>query len=1327
MISHLTPRPSLCVLLALLLAPVRQSQAVDYTHGSMVAVPVKDARAPLIDGDLTDWDLTAQEPVYISAQTAEKMNAEWAVMYDRDALYLSARVTMPGRAYHNPANIQDGFWWGDCLQVRMSSDPALPNPLDRARDEASNRVAALSFWQNSETGEDFVNVAIGTKLHLGKTFNPPGSKTVIKVNGSSGYVMESRIPWSALNVPGGGNPFKPGESAAFLAETLWIGGDPARVAMCYTKNVGTFGFSSPQAWGRLVFAAAAPDQRLRPTLAAMVAEAKAAMATGAATAGVAIDLTVPADNLKVSINILGSNGGVIREVMGGEAHPKGPLTVRWDGRDAFGNPLKPGAYRWGAYFHQGLKAEFQGSVGSSGNPSYNTLDGKGGWGGDHTNPVGAAADAGSLYLLWPVSEAGKTLVKTDLDGNVLWRKNPFVGGGFGPFYAVAAADKYVFLIRGDQAGSYLVRLDSATGALLTWAPGGASEILVGGGQAPVVPEESTPALVAFGAGGKEAPVPPGFVRAPDCAGLAAHGGKVYVSSYSLGKIFIVDGETARPLGELPCPGVRGLACDTAGNLLAVSWLPAKSQVLGFAAGAGAAVPVITSGLEMPWQLATAADGRILVSDLGKSQQVKVFDRGGHPVKALGERGGRPWQGRYHPDQKAFLVPSGIALDARGDLIVVESSPPKAISRIRIADGEILNRWYGPGVYWNSTWPMPDDPRHVFYSLNEAVGRGRVAGVDLPGVPDACWQPDRAGFPQVKLESGIPQPETLLASNRRLYLVRDTMEHAVMVFEPDETLRPLATWTSRRDPRTQRNSLDVWIDANGDGQIQKNEESVLAKLADGSPLPQVAERTASMHMAANGDLYFATQDNCILKIPAAGFGSNGLVRWNVAGAKLAVPAVMPGIARMNTTYREGILGTRLDQAGNIYTVFNTKLAGTGGPDDFATPADAARMLEGTGHTARFNVTKFAKFSPQGNLLWMAGRKATAGAQPGEIYHFWNIAGLVNDAYVAGASEWGVISFYTQDGFFIDTIMNNPGVVAAPGPYTFSGETSGGQVAYFPKTGEVWAYTSGMAYTVEGFRNGKVVGEARAAGSVKLDQVYARADAAVAAAPLAIVPIKGRPMAEPRAWTDVPVSVVLKNGQPLASVQLGYDSQFLYARMEVTDGTPLENGATIDELATVFKHGDSAGLVLGPARTSADPGAGDVRLMAVRVGGLPKLVAMKAVATGNKKPFEYSTPAGGRRTFEFVGEVPGALIDLQSNGTGYVATFAVPRGFLEFPLEPGAALRGDVEIRSSGGGQRGLQTVARNYLFTPQKVETSMVDDTPTEARMYPAYWGKVEVK
>lgn len=119
------------------------------------------------------------------------------------------------------------------------------------------------------------------------------------------------------------------------------------------------------------------------------------------------------------------------------------------------------------------------------------------------------------------------------------------------------------------------------------------------------------------------------------------------------------------------------------------------------------------------------------------------------------------------------------------------------------------------------------------------------------------------------------------------------------------------------------------------------------------------------------------------------------------------------------------------------------------------------------------------------------------------------------------------------------------------------------------------------------------------------------------------------------------------------------------------------------------------------------------MAARINGQPTLIAMKAVASGEKRPQDYSTPAGGSAHFDFVGEVPDSRLQLlpHAHGRGYSATFAVPRAFIEFDWQPG----------------RGLQATERRYLFTPRVSSTTMADDVPTEARLYPHYWGKVEVK
>ncbi|MFH1497329.1 MAG: FlgD immunoglobulin-like domain containing protein, partial [Verrucomicrobiota bacterium] len=912
--SFRQPRFSVPVLL--LLACTRLS-GIDFTEGVLTALPVRDGKPPAIDGALGDWDLSAQEPVYISAQTAAHMNAEWAFMYDDDAFYVSARVAMPMRPYRNPSGPQDAFWSHDLIQMRLVADPAQAYPLNAQRDAQNDRVAHLSFWQNSDTGGSYLQITRGTKLNLGKVLNPPGSEVAFGHDTTAGFtVIEAKIPWSALNVPGGKNPFKPGDKTAAVIETLWIGGDSSRVAAGFRQDPGSFAFLNPHTWGQLQFAEKSPGKRIRPTLKSILAglEQSKRREPGSSV-GVPISFDVPEDDLKASVNILGANGEVLRELVGGETFAKGRQTVKWDGRDAWGRSLPPGNYTWGAYLHRGLKAEFVGSVGTAGTPPFPTADGRGGWGGDHSNPVACAADASGIYLLWPVSEAGKALVKIDQDGRVVWRQNPFVGGGFGPFFSVATDGRHVYLTRGTTE-VFLVRLDAETGALLTWGEGGPSEFPLYKSNLKSLPSAVAPVEVHDSRIHMQ--LDPGHVIHPDPVGMAVHEGRIYVSHYSQDKILVVDAATGKQLGELSCPGPRGLAVDHNGLLYAASYKPdVAAQVMRFDPKSAQPTVMISRGLEAPYGIAVAADGRIYVSDTGASQQIKLFSADGKPQKAIGTKGGRPWQGRYDPD--AFLNPAGLTLDKDGALIVAESSPPKVFSRFSASGDKLMDRWFGPGVYWNSTWPMPEDPTHVFYLLNEAIGRARISGPETPGIPDAYWDPARAGFPQVgNIEKNFPTPTTLRADNGKLYLVGDIGRHAIFLFEND-VVRPVATWlpisANNPDASGKGPGLDVWVDANADGLVQPNEKSILTKMPDGSALGSFAEMVGSMRMEPNGDLFFVTHQNRVLKVPAKGFDRRGQISWDIARISWAIPEVLPGAKSMPTSWRMGILGVDRDSAGN----------------------------------------------------------------------------------------------------------------------------------------------------------------------------------------------------------------------------------------------------------------------------------------------------------------------------------------------------------------------------------------------------------------------------
>jgi len=1282
--------------------------AMDLTNGVMSAVPVKGGQAPTIDGDLKDFDLSATEPMWISPQTIGTLRANVALMYDEDALYLGAQVSLPNRPLRNPNNPTDAFWNGDVLELRLAADPSLPAPLNGQVN--SDRVAHLTMWKNSDTGADFLNITYGVNLEKGSKVNPAGSQIVIKTHGEEYYTIEARMPWSAFNVPGGKNPFAAGQKMTAVLSPHW--GGETQVAALYRSNPGMFAFMQPQTWGQVEFS---PTGNLKPrheTLAQLVARFAAESKKKPVAVGVPLIVNVPAA-MKVSVNIFGPKGEVVRELMGGEMQPKGKLTLRWDGKDQWGKGVKPGSYRWGAYFSKGLKAQYVGGVGKSGSPYYETEDGKGGWGADHSPPLDVAADASGLYFLWPVSEAGRAVVKTDYAGKVLWRKTPFIGGGFGPTYAIASDGRYIYAIH-ETDNIYLYRMDAATGQLTPY--GESATVLIGKGNSIAVPRDSTPVLNNFN-------------NQPESVGIAASTREIFVPIYSQNIIRVLDPATGAMVREISCPSPRGLSLDARGDLYAVSYAAGKSQIVKFSGAKGAAQVVVQSDLDAPWDVAAGSDGRIFVSDMGKSQQVKAFDANGKLLQSIGKSGGRAWQGTY--DNKAFLHPAGLALDTRGGLLVAESSIPKVFSRLDAKTGAVQKQWFGSPSYWASTWPSVDNPRVVF-----APTHGGIAQFTLPEVgdqdrPDAYWALNEAGYANVSnFETNMPQPEWVKAKNGHDYLVSDGNQHTITLKEGDK-LRPIAQFRGVRagsdENKTGPNFIEVWIDQNGDGQITAAEITRLDTV-QGKPIPMIGDLTDSMHMEPNGDLYFMTQGNSILKVPGGTQDKNGALRWNTAAAHYAVPSVLPSKPNgIETTWRHGLHGARIDSKGDLYNIFNTTVGGSGAPFEYATPEMATRMKEGMGHTSTFNVVKFAKFNPKGELLWMAGRKATAAANAGEMFHFWNMAGLVNDKYIAGASEWGQIYFYTSDGFFVDALMENPGLNPAPGPANFGGETSGGRVQYFPKQDELWAYSTGKAFQVAGFKGGKVVGEQRASGTVNLDRVYeaAATTAHAAAPPLQIVPLTGDVFADANVWNVAPVSTLSRDGSTLATTQIGYNAQFLYGRIRVNDASPLQNAA--DTITTAFKGGDTAGFVLGPIGKRQQPGAGDVRFMVAQIGGKARLIAMKAIANGQKRPESYITPAAGEARFEFVGEVPGGRAVLIPDATGYTAIFAVPRSFLEFDLAAGGVLQGDIEVRLSGNGPRGVQVTSRNYLFTPSTTATTMTDDVPTEARLYPEGWGKVEIK
>jgi hypothetical protein len=180
------------------------AQATDLSNGLMLAVPAPKG-PPALDGSDVGWDLSGAEPVWMSTQLARQLHASLALNYDADALYVYARVSLPDRKVANPNGPTEQFWSGNCIELRVCSDPARTAPLNMQNPaDRTNRVCHITFWKDSRSGTGHINILYGG-LHgggLGKVADPAGSKTAV-TEGENQYLLQARLPWSALNVPGG--------------------------------------------------------------------------------------------------------------------------------------------------------------------------------------------------------------------------------------------------------------------------------------------------------------------------------------------------------------------------------------------------------------------------------------------------------------------------------------------------------------------------------------------------------------------------------------------------------------------------------------------------------------------------------------------------------------------------------------------------------------------------------------------------------------------------------------------------------------------------------------------------------------------------------------------------------------------------------------------------------------------------------------------------------------------------------------------------------------------------------------------------------------------
>jgi hypothetical protein len=152
---------------------------------------------PVIDGQFDDWgsqsSSTVDTEVFPTTTTAEGFSADWAGSWDREALYLHARVTDPSLRPVDESQPSQ-FFKGDSISFEFGPDP-----------EGLSTDAGLRNGQDlhvmiglTESGaRAAINPAVKGVFTAGD-FAPEITAAAARFDG--GYEIEARVPWSALGV-----------------------------------------------------------------------------------------------------------------------------------------------------------------------------------------------------------------------------------------------------------------------------------------------------------------------------------------------------------------------------------------------------------------------------------------------------------------------------------------------------------------------------------------------------------------------------------------------------------------------------------------------------------------------------------------------------------------------------------------------------------------------------------------------------------------------------------------------------------------------------------------------------------------------------------------------------------------------------------------------------------------------------------------------------------------------------------------------------------------------------------------------------------------------
>ena len=721
---------------------------------------------------------------------------------------------------------------------------------------------------------------------------------------------------------------------------------------------------------------------------------------------------------------------------------------------------------------------------------------------------------------------------------------------------------------------------------------------------------------------------------------------------------------------------------------------------------------VVQNLTNPLGLEVDGNGNFYVGEMAPQHQVKVFAGDGRQLRTIGLVG--PHRvGRFNPNN--LESPAGLALDSSGLLWVCEGNSELRRVSIWNSDGQCVRQVIGPAIYGGGGALDPRDANRFFYEGKEFRRDPSSKRVTLTHI---LWRQngfdyDRFAEPNPYNVGGIGPGYPFYNEDRLFFSRTDSYGNGnsnTLWLYADEHLRPVSAvgasppWLVKKFGGPGQN-LFAWSDGNNDGKVQKTEVQFSTLPAGGS--------LWGSRMNHNFELAFSSQS-----------GQAGIAFFRPSKATaLGYPLYdlpdrfvpMPGVEYRTQHSVQSLLMDRMGRA-------------------IVCGPYIASVNNGGGVNWRYE-NRWPGLS--GGLF-----NTATGAEPGLLIGSTRFLGSVDLGHTIGeivflANNFGSIDMFTSDGLYVGRVFhdqrrgNRWTSNSVPGAremasYSLGQEHFGGSVqAVRGHDGRTRVFliasgAGGTASLVE-LMGLDTIRRFKGDNLAVFTEQVARAREQLA---------RRRSLTRTARHHSIPARSPKVDGDlsdwppegDMLGVRLSYDANHLYVAYDRKFGRPaFANASTTNDFLESFKRGDYIDIQLGTKAdlkdTRTTPTVGDIRLCITKLGNKYGVILYDYMRSHAGRDEHVHFHSRWRNTVCNHVELLEDAHVVARQGQRFQLEAVIP--LADIGLKPKAMprIRGDVGIGLAD--QTGSRTVERVFWSNPY---SHLYSDLPSEALIYPAYWG-----